>query len=55
MTSSTTSVVAPEARDAQTVDDELPRGVVIATMAGVIAAMLLGALDGTIVGTPCPA
>ncbi len=54
MRSSTTSVVAPEARDAQTVDDELPRGVVIATMAGVIAAMLLGALDGTIVGTAMP-
>lgn len=34
--------------------DELPRGVVIATMAGVIAAMLLGALDGTIVGTAMP-
>lgn len=27
-------------------DGELPRGVVIATMAGVIAAMLMGALDG---------
>src|SRR5688500_9446308 len=35
-------------------DGELPRGVVIATMAGVIAAMLMGALDGTIVGTAMP-
>ena len=35
-------------------DAELPRGVVIATMAGVIAAMLMGALDQTIVGTAMP-
>src|SRR5215510_12048726 len=33
---------------------ELPRKVVVASMAGVIAAMLLAALDGTIVGTAMP-
>ena len=35
-------------------DDELPRPVLIATMAGVITAMLMGALDQTIVGTAMP-
>jgi EmrB/QacA subfamily drug resistance transporter len=34
--------------------EELPRRVVLATMAGVIAAMLMSALDGTIVGTAMP-
>src|SRR5688572_2258374 len=33
---------------------ELPRRVVIASMAGVVAVMLLAALDGTIVGTAMP-
>src|SRR3954468_3333375 len=41
---------APASQD----PDELPRSVVIATMAGIIAAMLLGALDSTIVGTAMP-
>src|SRR4051794_8033346 len=35
-------------------DEELPRSVVIATMAGIVAAMLMGALDSTIVGTAMP-
>jgi EmrB/QacA subfamily drug resistance transporter len=39
---------------AATDDGELPRKTVIATMAGVVAAMLLGALDNTIVGTAMP-
>ncbi len=34
--------------------DELPRRVVIATMGGVVSAMLMAALDGTIVGTAMP-
>src|SRR5262245_45635917 len=33
---------------------ELPRRVVVASMAGVVAAMLMAALDGTIVGTAMP-
>jgi len=41
-------------RNAAANDDELPRRTVIATMAGVMAAMLLGALDNTIVGTAMP-
>ena len=35
-------------------DGELPPKVVLASMAGVIAAMLMAALDGTIVGTAMP-
>ncbi len=35
-------------------EGELPRRVVLASMAGVIAAMLMAALDGTIVGTAMP-
>ena len=35
-------------------DGELPPRVVLASMAGVIAAMLMAALDGTIVGTAMP-
>src|SRR3954468_18419779 len=41
---------APASQD----PDELPRSVVIATMAGIIASMLMGALDQTIVGTAMP-
>lgn len=33
---------------------ELPRRVVLASMAGVVSVMLLAALDGTIVGTAMP-
>ena len=45
----------PSDRPVESTDDgELPRSVVIATMAGVIAAMLMGALDNTIVGTAMP-
>ncbi len=36
------------------VDGEVPRRVVFASMAGVMAAMLMAALDGTIVGTAMP-
>lgn len=47
--------IGPIAAPSDSVDDgELPRRVVIATMAGVIAAMFMGALDGTIVGTAMP-
>lgn len=41
-------------RPTHTTDTELPPRVVLASMAGVIAAMLMAALDGTIVGTAMP-
>jgi EmrB/QacA subfamily drug resistance transporter len=48
---SASSIGIPPALPAE---DELPRRTIIATMAGVIATMLMAALDGTIVGTAMP-
>lgn len=48
------SAIITESTPAPIEEGELPRRVVIATMAGVIAAMLMAALDGTIVGTAMP-
>ncbi len=44
----------PAPAAAPQLDDEIPRATMLATMAGIIAAMLLGALDNTIVGTAMP-
>jgi EmrB/QacA subfamily drug resistance transporter len=48
-TRAATDVVAPPA-----VDHELPPRVIMASLAGIVAVMLLAALDGTIVGTAMP-
>src|SRR5688572_26536091 len=46
--------VATEVTAGHQESPELPRRVVIASMAGVVSVMLLAALDGTIVGTAMP-
>ena len=46
--------VATEVTASHQESPELPRRVVIASMAGVVSVMLLAALDGTIVGTAMP-
>ena len=46
--------VATEGQGGYQEGSELPRRVVLASMAGVVSVMLLAALDGTIVGTAMP-
>jgi EmrB/QacA subfamily drug resistance transporter len=48
------SSLSAAVRPMSSTDTELPPRVVLASMAGVIAAMLMAALDGTIVGTAMP-